>query len=107
MKEEKRHVGRPTNEEVKERRNKKILKILLPIFILIIIVTIFIIKSGFLTKLNASVLSTEKSQKLDFMKKYNISIKVVNGYTAGEYCGYEIEYSSGSKVKMIEDNFVW
>ena len=40
MKEEKRHVGRPTNEEVKKRRNKKMLKILVPIIIIIILVAI-------------------------------------------------------------------
>ena len=40
MKEEKRHVGRPTNEEVKQRKTKKLLKILIPCIIFVFLVTI-------------------------------------------------------------------
>ena len=42
MKEEKRHVGRPTNEEVKQRNTKKIFKILVPIIIVILVGTLYI-----------------------------------------------------------------
>ena len=38
MKEEKRHVGRPTNEEVRERRNKILIKVFIPVVILFLII---------------------------------------------------------------------
>lgn len=38
MKEEKRHVGRPTNEEVRQRRNKKIIRILIPVIAIMLVV---------------------------------------------------------------------
>ena len=46
---EKRHVGRPSNDELKQRRNKKIVMISLPI--VIVLVGIFSIQSGLLSNL--------------------------------------------------------
>ena len=53
MKEEKRHVGRPTNEEVKERKNKKIIQISIIASILVILTLVLCIKTNFI-KINGN-----------------------------------------------------
>lgn len=54
--EEKNHVGRPTNEEVKVRRNKKLLKVFVPISIAVVLIvgTIIMSKGINVNKLSGS-----------------------------------------------------
>lgn len=69
MKEEKRHVGRPTNEEVVERKQNKVKKIILYVIIAVVaLFAIFSIGSAIFTNKNIVKLGNAKDIKADSIK---------------------------------------
>ncbi len=93
MKEEKNHVGRPTNEEVKVRKKKKLVKAtsILILFIMMIIGITMLVKNVNIVKMNAAVALSDSSVSI----KYPITFK--------DTPSFKVSFSRiGSRVKKIE-----
>ena len=94
MKEEKRHVGRPTNEEVKARRAKKTIAIVLPLLIIVII--ILTIKQNY-NNVKGAVTNNYYAKLVSITGK---KVKEKGDYV---YCKIRPKYAKISKnVKEIE-----
>ncbi len=83
------HVGRPSNEELKKRRNKKIIKILLPSFLVVFIVAAILIAiNGGLSKLMGNSVvewyCKDSTYKLDVNKKLCSKDEIKNPLIIGD-----------------------
>ena len=108
MKEQKKHVGRPTNEEVRERKNKKIIKTLVPIILILLVLGLCVLyRNNISNKLKGSV---DKRLVKDFyyMSEFHtaerfgfkVSVTRKNGYI------YLVDKSENKGRISIKDNNV-
>ena len=89
--EEKKHVGRPTNEEVANRKKKKVIK-----YSLITIVSVLLI-GGIALFLNRDKLDFSSLMGASIFKRYNY---VVNEFDPNDYWGYYIKITD-SKISKV------
>lgn len=101
MKEEKRHVGRPTNEEVKQRNNKKIIKIFVVATVLIVLSLILCIKTN-LIKVKGNVDTSNKiTNDSVYSNKNQKELKIYGVYEAKK--GKKISFRTnaiGAKISI-------
>ena len=84
----KNHVGRPTNEEVKERRRKKIISIFVPVLILVFILAAIISRFDLL-KIGGNVSSSSNGECYIYKMSSTKASKVLN---------YTIECDGKAKI---------
>ena len=102
MKEEKKHVGRPTNEEVAERNQKKTHKIILyAIIVVVVLFAIFSIGSAIFANNNTVKLGDAKDIKTDSIK---ITVLASEDVTIDEG---ELSLANGdyTKVRIKIENY--
>ena len=103
MKEEKRHVGRPTNEEVKERNTKKIIKVAIAI-IIIICVLILCFKSKII-KIQG-IAKNNELKEIQYYQAYEAKAKKT--FTAGGVIGkgFKISISKEGLAKGYKSTII-
>lgn len=97
MNKEKNHVGRPTNEEVKERHNKKIFKILIIIIVLVSMFTFVYLKTDFI-KIQGST-SNSDLKEIPYYIAYEAKVNKLFSAGGVRKKGFKISVSGDGLVK--------